>query len=223
MSLSPLTCVDCRDARCRCSLSRTVGRVTSGSPLERDPGAVSEATDEELATGLIAGDERCLEEAYRRWSPVIYTVALRALGSATEAEDVTQQVFVSGWRSRSGFQPEYGSLPGWLLGITKHRIMDRQRARARELRLVGAVEHQAGVDEGSQFLEGLVDELVLLHELRKLPPPRGTILQLAFWEGHSYPQIAERLDLPVGTVKSHARRALLQLRSRLQEVTAWSI
>ena len=223
MSLSPLTCGECLDARCRCSPSRTVGRVTSGSPREPDPEGVSEATDEELATGLIADDERCLEEAYRRWSPIIYTVALRALGSVTEAEDVTQQVFVSAWRSRSGFRPEYGSLPGWLLGIAKHRILDRQRARTRELRLVGAVEHQASGDEGSEFLEGLVDELVLLDELRKLPPPRGTILQLTFWEGHSYPQIADRLDLPIGTVKSHARRALLQLRSRLQEVTSWSI
>ena len=196
-------------------------RVTSGSPLE--PEAVSEATDEDLAIGLVAGDERCLEEAYRRWSPVIYSVALRALGTAAEAEDVTQQVFVGGWRSRSGFRPEHGSLPGWLLGIAKHRILDRQRARARELRLVGAVEQQAGVDGGSEPLEGLIDELVLLHELRKLPPPRGTILQLAFWDGQSYPQIADRLDLPLGTVKSHARRALLQLRFRLQEVTSWSI
>ena len=184
---------------------------------------MSEATDEDLATGLVAGDERCLEEAYRRWSPVIYSVAVRALGSAAEAEDVTQQVFVGGWRSRSGFRPEYGSLPGWLLGIAKHRILDRQRARARELRLVGAVEQQAGVEGGSEPLEGLIDELVLLHELRKLPPPRGTILQMAFWDGQSYPQIADRLDLPLGTVKSHARRALLQLRFRLQEVTSWSI
>jgi len=221
MLSSPPICADCPDVRCHCSASRKVGRVTSGSPLE--PEAVSEATDEDLATGLVAGDERCLEEAYRRWSPVIYSVALRALGTAAEAEDVTQQVFVGGWRSRSGFRPEYGSLPGWLLGIAKHRILDRQRARARELRLVGAVEQQAGVEGGSEPLEGLIDELVLLHELRKLPPPRGTILQLAFWDGQSYPQIADRLELPLGTVKSHARRALLQLRFRLQEVTSWSI
>ena len=196
-------------------------RVTSGSPLE--PEAITEATDSDLGTGLVAGDERCLEEAYRRWSPVIYSVALRALGTAAEAEDVTQQVFVGGWGSRSGFRPEHGSLPGWLLGIAKHRIVDRQRARARDLRLVGAVEQQAGIDGGSEPLEGLIDELVLLHELRKLPPPRGTILQMAFWDVDSYPHIADRLDLPLGTVKSHARRALLQLRVRLQEVTSWSI
>ena len=220
MSSLPPICDDCCDVRCGCSAPRIFMRVTSGSPLE--PEAITEATDEDLATGLVAGDERCLEEAYRRWSPVIYSVALRALGTAAEAEDVTQQVFVGGWGSRSGFRPEHGSLPGWLLGIAKHRILDRQRARARELRLVGAVEQQAGIDGGSEPLEGLIDELVLLHELRKLPPPRGTILQMAFWDGDSYPQIADRLDLPLGTVKSHARRALLQLRFRLQEVTSWS-
>jgi hypothetical protein len=59
-------------------------------------------------------------------------------------------------------------------------------------------------------------------EIQRLPHPRGTILRLAFWEGRSYPQIAEQLELPLGTVKSHARRALLHLRTRLTEVTSWS-
>jgi RNA polymerase sigma-70 factor (ECF subfamily) len=62
---------------------------------------------------------------------------------------------------------------------------------------------------------------VLSAEIQQLPHPRGTILRLAFWEGHTYSQIAERLDLPLGTVKSHARRALLHLRGRLEEVTSW--
>ena len=66
----------------------------------------------------------------------------------------------------------------------------------------------------------LVDRIVVTEEIGRLPHPRGTILQLAFWEGRSYPQIAEQLDLPIGTVKSHARRALLHLRTRLAEVTS---
>ena len=69
MSSSPPICDDCRDVRCDCSAPRIFMRVTSGSPLE--PEAVSEATDSDLGAGLVAGDERCLEEAYRRWSPVI--------------------------------------------------------------------------------------------------------------------------------------------------------
>ena len=184
---------------------------------------LQEATDAELAQGLVAGDERCLEEAYRRWAGIVYTLALRSLNSVVDAEDVTQQVFVGGWNSRAGYQPEYGSLPGWLLGIAKHRIVDRQRARAREMRLVGAVEHQAGSATSHEPLAALLDELVLLNEVQQLPHPKGTILRLAFWEDQSYPQIADRLDLPLGTVKSHARRAMLQLRGRLEEVTSWSI
>ena len=183
----------------------------------------TEATDAELAEGLVGGNERCLEEAYRRWAGIIYTFALRTLNSVVDAEDVTQQVFVGAWNSRSGYQPGQGSLPGWLLGIAKHRIVDRQRARAREVRLVGAVEHQAGAATTPEPLSSLLDELVLLNEVQQLPHPKGTILRLAFWEDQSYPQIADRLDLPLGTVKSHARRAMLQLRSRLEEVTSWSI
>jgi len=67
----------------------------------------------------------------------------------------------------------------------------------------------------------IADRVVLEAEISRLPDPRGTILRLAFCEGQSYPQIAERLDLPLGTVKSHARRALLHLRTRLKEMTSW--
>ena len=177
MSSLPLACVECAGRRCDCPSTvgtRRVVRVTAGRPPD-----LGEQTDAEIGLGLSAGDERCLEEAYRRWSTLIYTLALRALGSTAEAEDVAQQTFVGGWRSRADFRPQAGTLPGWLVGIAKHRILDRQRARSRELRLVGAVE-QAGTGDRSEPLESLIDELVLAEEIRQLPPPRGTILRLAF-------------------------------------------
>ena len=67
----------------------------------------------------------------------------------------------------------------------------------------------------------MIDRTLRAEEIGRLPHPRGSILQLAFWEGRSYPQIAEQLDLPLGTVKSHARRALRHLRTQLAEVTSW--
>jgi RNA polymerase sigma-70 factor (ECF subfamily) len=73
---------------------------------------------------------------------LIYTIAYRALGSSTDGEEITQEVFVSAWRARANYQPEKGSLSGWLIGIARHRIADRQRARGRELRLVQAVTKQ---------------------------------------------------------------------------------
>ena len=204
-----------------------VSGVVTGTPLEAEPPSsrrsdCQNSTDEELAAAFAAGNEQCLEVVFRRWSSLIYTVALRTLGSPSEAEDVTQQVFVAAWRGRTKYRATSGSLPAWLLGICKHRIVDRQRARGRDLRLVGAVTSEAEVKVEPEPTTTLIDRVVLTDEIQRLPHPRGTILRLAFWEGRSYPQIAEQLDLPVGTVKSHARRALLQLRTRLTEVTSWS-
>jgi RNA polymerase sigma-70 factor (ECF subfamily) len=153
---------------------------------------------------------------------LIYTVAYRALDSSSEAEDITQQVFVGAWQARAGYRESKGSLPGWLLGIARHRIVDRQRARGRDLRLVRTVTSDANVQVKQEPLATLIDRLVLADEIQRLPDPRGTILRMAFWEGQSYSQIAEQLELPLGTVKSHSRRALRQLRARLEEVTSWS-
>jgi RNA polymerase sigma-70 factor, ECF subfamily len=170
--------------------------------------------------GFAQGDEGCLHEVFRRSAPLIYTIAYRALGSSTDGEEITQEVFVSAWRARANYQAEKGTLSGWLIGIARHRITDRQRARGRDLRLVQAVTKQTDVQAQPEALSTLIDRIVLTEEIGRLPHPRGTILQLAFWEGRSYPQIAEQLDLPLGTVKSHARRALLHLRTRLAEVTS---
>jgi len=188
-------------------------------PVERRSDPI-DATEAEIAAGFSAGEERCLELAFRRWAPLIYAVAQRTLDSPSEAEEVTQQVFVSAWRARTNYRPADGSLPGWLIGICRHRIADRQRARGRDLRLVQAVTKETDIRVQPESIITLIDRVVLADEIQRLPPPRGTILQLAFWEGRSYPQIAEQLELPLGTVKSHARRALLHLRTRLQEVTS---
>jgi RNA polymerase sigma-70 factor (ECF subfamily) len=191
-----------------------------------DPEAVGEhvdwraATESELRAAFAQGDEACLQEVFRRSAPLIYTIAYRALGSSTDGEEITQEVFVSAWRARGNYRAEKGSLAGWLIGITRHRIADRQRARGRDLRLVQAVTKQTDVQVQPEALSTLIDRIVLTEEIGRLPHPRGTILQLAFWEGRSYPQIAEQLDLPLGTVKSHARRALLHLRTRLAEATS---
>ena len=178
------------------------------------------ATEAELRVGFEHGEEGSLQEVFRRSASLIYTIAYRALGSSTDAEEITQEVFVSAWRARANYQAERGSLSGWLIGIARHRIADRQRARGRDLRLVQAVTKQTDVQREPEALSTLIDRIVLTDEIARLPHPRGTILRLAFWEGRSYPQIAEQLNLPIGTVKSHARRALLHLRTRLAEVTA---
>jgi RNA polymerase sigma-70 factor, ECF subfamily len=177
------------------------------------------ASEAQLKVGFVRGDEACLEEVFRRFAPLIYTIAYRGLQSSSDGEEITQEVFVSAWRGRASYQPDKGSLVGWLIAIARNKVADRLRARGREVRLVQAVAN-SDVQVQSEGLSTLIDRLVLTEEIRQLPHPRGTILQLAFWEGRSYPQIAEQLDLPLGTVKSHVRRGLLHLRARLVEVAS---
>ena len=97
---------------------------------------VTVSSDElDLVNGFLAGEERALEQIYRKYSALIFTVALRSLGEASEAEDVTQKVFVAAWTGRANFRPERASLPAWLLGITRNKVVDAHQARAKQRRI----------------------------------------------------------------------------------------
>jgi RNA polymerase sigma-70 factor (ECF subfamily) len=179
---------------------------------------LSTATPAELAGRLHDGDQAALGEIFRRWSPLVFTIALRSLQNRSDAEDVTQQVFVGAWRSRHTLQVSDRALPGWLVGITRHRVSDRLAARGRDVRDQQAVTALPASDVPDPQ-DRLVDRLVLADELDRIDDPRRTILRLAFYEDRTHQQIAAVLGMPLGTVKSHVRRGLLHLRARLEEVT----
>jgi RNA polymerase sigma-70 factor, ECF subfamily len=171
----------------------------------------------EIAKGFADGRAESLSDAYRRWSGLVYTLALRALNDRGDAEEVTQQVFVSAWRGRGTFDPNAGQLGSWLVGIARHRIADHLTDRSRRQRNLAAATPAAIATSGEE--DRLVDRVVLADEVNQLDEPRRTILKLAFYEDRTHSQIASQLDLPLGTVKSHVRRGLLHLRDRLKEVT----
>ncbi|MBY8339470.1 sigma-70 family RNA polymerase sigma factor [Streptomyces spinosirectus] len=195
--------------------------VSGPEPAPRSPvSAPVEASlaDEDLARGLAAGDEGCLEAAYHRWSALVYTLARRSLGDAREAEDVTQQVFIGVWRGRGGFRPERGTLGGWIVGITRRKIADALSARTRRLALVvSAASSLILSDPVVRQPDTALDRVLVLHELAKLPSAQQRVLRLAFYEDLTQTQIAELTGWPLGTVKSHARRGLHQLRRCLQQ------
>lgn len=196
------------------------GEVSSEIQAEaNEPFPAIRPSDDVLLRRLHEGDADALAVAYQRWGTLVHSLALRSLGNHHDAEDVTQQVFVSAWRSRRTLRPEGGSLAGWLVTVTRRRCADLHETRAREHRRLQAVAHQPVPWETSATeADGVVDQVVVDHELLLMGDPRARILRLSVIEGHSHGDIAEMLDLPLGTVKSHVRRGLLQLRTRLEEV-----
>ncbi|GAA2991372.1 RNA polymerase sigma factor [Streptomyces fulvorobeus] len=189
-------------------------------PVEQALPAQDAVGDQEITQGFLASDERAFAAAYRRWGPLVHTMASRSLGDAYEAEDVTQQVFLAAWRGRAGFRPERGPLGAWIVGITRLKTIDALAARTRRLRLVDAAGHRLArypTQGGGPSCEGALDRVLLVNELTRLPSTQREVLRMAFYEDLTHVQIAERTGIPLGTVKSHARRGLHRLRHRFEE------
>lgn len=194
------------------SITRTSQRLFP--PIEET------ALEEDLARGLVDSDEQAFAAIYRRWSSLVHTMAARSLGDAREAEDVTQQVFLAAWRGRSGFHPERGPLGAWLVGITRRKTVDALAARTRRLRLVeaaGRAVDAAAPHPQPTVTEQVLDRVLLSAELSRLPRRQQEVLRLAFFDDLTQAQISEHTGLPLGTVKSHARRGLFQLRRKIDE------
>lgn len=186
-------------------------RAATASPAGADRWRDERAVEERF----VQGDEAALRWAYDRCAPLVHGLAQRALGDAAEAEDVTQQVFVAAWRGRARYSPERGPLTAWVVGITRNVLADALAARARRERVDDRGVLGAGVPSPDP-VDALVDRVVVHEHLAALGEPQREILALAFFGDLTHAQIADRLRLPLGTVKSHIRRTLRQLREQIE-------
>ncbi len=154
---------------------------------------------------------------FTRWSRLVHTIARSALGSSSDADDVTQQVFIAAWKSRHTLRPSDEALPAWLLGICKFKITDALRARSRAFRTEDSA-RMVIPPETTAHVDDVLDRVVVRDALEALGDPRGTILRMVFLEDKTHDVVSRELEIPLGTVKSHVRRGLEKLRNIFEEV-----
>ena len=180
---------------------------------ERSHIDVTDQDDAEVGRLFRAGDEAALATAYARWGGLVHSMALRSLGNRADAEDVTQQVYISAWRGRDTFDPERAPLPAWLIGITRRRIVDALEARSRIHRLEESFAAE-NIESIPSTETDVAERLMIAAELERLEPVPRRVMALAFYGDMTHSEIADTTGLPLGTVKSHIRRSLGRLRNR---------
>jgi RNA polymerase sigma-70 factor (ECF subfamily) len=165
-------------------------------------------------TAMKSGDQSALAELYDRYSSVVYAVALRVLGDTGAAEDVLQEVFLQLWRNPGAFDAARGNLGAWLAVITRNRAIDSLRKRRPETDIEDVVVSV------SPDLAGDADRSRAAEKVRgvlgAMPGPQRSALEMAYFEGMSHSEIADKTGEPLGTIKTRIRTGLTTLRKAFQ-------
>jgi RNA polymerase sigma-70 factor, ECF subfamily len=182
----------------------------------------ADATRSQLAAALVrvaSGDRAALRLVYRDTSAKLFGVLLRILNDRSEAEDVLQDVYVTVWRKAAAFDPGRASPITWMVAIARNRAIDRLRASAVSRRMEPIEAADAVSDPAPAAVERV--ELAQQHQrlagcLEELEPRHSTAIRAAFLDGATYEELATRMSVPLGTMKSWIRRGLLKLRACLE-------
>jgi RNA polymerase sigma-70 factor (ECF subfamily) len=175
--------------------------------------------DEDLMPLVEVGDAEAFAALYDRHGRMAYSLAYRMMGEKQEAEDVVQEAFVKVWRSAGGYRVGRASVRTWILSIVRNRGIDHIRSRASRGRMQDEVEVSAPTSEPSEaFAEAWrnTQQEQVREALNTLPHEQLKILELSYFSGYTHAEIAEHLELPLGTVKGRMRLGLQKLRDYYQ-------
>jgi RNA polymerase sigma-70 factor (ECF subfamily) len=186
----------------------------------------SHVEDRDCLRRLAAGDANAAAALYDRHARPIYSLVLRILGDEGDAEDVVQEVFAQAWRQAARYDEARGVVAAWLLMMARTRAIDRLRMRRARPEAPMADNDRRGREAAASTPDAAA-ELVSAEEARRvrdalaaLPLLQRVAIELAYYEGLSQREIAERLEQPLGTVKTRIRQGLLKLRAALAEEQA---
>jgi len=194
--------------------------------MGEETATAQQIADREMIARIGRGDQSAFSALYDRLSGPLYSLALRMLGDAADAQEALQDVFLQIWARAGTYDPEQSSVFSWTVLLTRSRVIDRLRARDRRLRLVvpstDDKESRAEVADAST-IESAADTANRNDEaarvrlvLNNLPSEQREAIELAFFEYLTHHEIAARLGQPLGTIKARIRRGLLKLRERLR-------
>jgi len=166
---------------------------------------------------LRAGSEEAVRELYRRYAAAVYTLALRMLSSKEEAEEVLQDAFYKLYREAHRFDAARGSVKSFLYAVARSLALSRLRTRAARPRWAAEYDLENLALPLSTLPPDHLTRVYVREALDTLAPLERELLEAAFFEGCSHAELSARYELPLGTLKSKLRRALLKLRERLEE------
>ena len=196
------------------AVSRPARRASTLPAMEAEP------SDVQLVARCAEGDEGALAELYDRFGRAAYALALRIVRDATQAEDVVQEAFLDLWRTAASFDPSLSRPASYLLTFVHRRAVDlvrREQSRPQRGGDVDDIAARPGADDVPASLVAREQGESVRRALADLPPPQREVLELAYFNGLSQSEIAERLGEPLGTVKSRTHVALARLRELLGE------
>ena len=211
-------------ARARSSRISGISGISgpNGMKSKPHPGTLERLADEELMTLVDRKDPDAFEVFYDRHGGAAYSLAHRIVGDPGMAEDVTQEAFLSLWRSGARYDPARGGVRGWVLGVVRNRAIDALRRGARpapklDLDDEAALESQPAGERTE--VEAIRRETArrLRQALRILPREQSQVIELAYFGGFSHSEIAEMLGAPLGTIKGRMRLGLEKIRVTLAE------
>ena len=185
-------------------------RETTGE----DPREERGLTDGDLISRVARRDANAFELLYRRYARPVFGLALRRLGDRMRAEDAVQETFAAVWRSARTYRPDRGAGAPWLYAVARNAIVDRQRARTEPpAEAVDSPSTDPGPPDRaeSSFVAWRVHRA-----LEELPDKEREVVELAYWSGLSQSEIAQFLDIPLGTVKTRTRSGLARLADLLE-------
>lgn len=171
--------------------------------------------DQQLLKRIEQREQAALTLLYQRYSTQVFSLAYRILQNAHQAEEVTQDTFLKVWDRAAHWDSDKGRFSSWLLTITRHTAIDRLRAEQRQLisnstslEFVPDPETERGIPHDPALQDGR-----MLHDLvGQLPEEQAQVIQMAFFQGLTHRELSERLNLPLGTVKTRVRLGLQKLR-----------